>query len=138
MIAEDNEDDLVLLCLTLKEMTHFHVAFKAGSGEEVIVYLKGDGVYGDRAAHPFPHLLILDLKLPRVDGFEVLRWIQTHPIASLVVVVLTGSQNPKDAARARALGADAVFVKPVGLAHIREMAARVERFMETAPKGVTC
>jgi len=138
LVADDDADDLLLLCRTLEDMTRFRIALKAGNGEAVLAYLNGDGEYGDREAHPFPHLLILDLKLPGVDGFEVLRWIQTHPIPPLVVVVITGSQNPKDAARARALGANAVFVKPVGLAHIREMTVQVERIMETAPKGVTC
>ncbi|MDB6112459.1 MAG: response regulator receiver protein [Pedosphaera sp.] len=138
LVADDLPDDLTLIARALKDMTHFRVTHMARDGEEVIEYLEGRAHYADRQRYPFPQLLILDLKMPRVDGFGVLRWVQAHARRALVVVALTGSNNPEDEELAKGLGADAVFTKPVGLQPIREMVSRIEQFMLTAPKGVNC
>jgi CheY-like chemotaxis protein len=138
LVADDFPDDLTLLVRALQDVTHFRISHMARDGEEVIAYLEGKAQYADRARYPFPHLLILDLKMPRVDGFGVLRWVQAHAKQALVVVTLTGSNDPEDEERASAMGADAVFTKPVGLQQIREVAGRVEQFMRTAPKGIHC
>lgn len=83
-------------------------------GEEAVAYLAGDGVYGDRRAHPLPVLVLLDLKLPRRSGFEVLEWIRRHPmLRRLPVVVLTSSRETEDIDRAYSLGASSYIAKPV-------------------------
>ncbi len=138
VVADDYPPDLELLVRTFKTLTHFHISYQALDGAEVIAYFKGDPPFNDRKRFPWPHLLILDLKMPLTNGFDVLDWIQSHQVPKLVIVVLTGSENPDDAIRARNMGADAVYIKPVSLDHIREMVSRIERFMETAPKGITC
>ncbi len=138
IIADDYPPDLDLLQRTLTTMTHFRVAFQSLDGAQVIAYLQGEPPFNNRKRFPFPHLLILDLKMPHPDGFEVLQWIQTHHVPRLVTVALTGSEDPDHFARAKALGADAVIIKPITLTHIRDMVSHIERFMETAPKGITC
>ena len=92
-------------------------------GEEAMAYLAGEGKFQDRAEFPFPDLVLLDLKMPRVDGFEVLRWIREHPkIRNLRVVVLTSSHQLRDVNEAYRLGANSFLVKPLDF----------ENFVETS------
>src|SRR5690242_3847035 len=76
-------------------------------GEQAIAYLSGHGRYSDRRLHPLPALILLDLKMPRATGFEVLSWIRAQPqIGHLPVVVLSGSELKDDIKRAFAAGAN--------------------------------
>ena len=82
-------------------------------GQDAIDYLSGEGSYSDRAKHPFPNLLLLDLKMPRLTGFDVLDWLQHQPgIQELPVVVLSSSDYPADIEQARKLGATEYKIKP--------------------------
>jgi CheY-like chemotaxis protein len=82
-------------------------------GEEAIKYLRGDGQYSDRKEYPFPDLLMTDLKMPKMNGLEVLEWIRQHQdCANLPVVILSGSGLENDVADAYRKGARAYFVKP--------------------------
>jgi CheY-like chemotaxis protein len=84
-----------------------------GDGDEVIDYLRGHGSYHDRGVYPMPDAVLLDLNLPRKNGFEVLGWIRGQAqLKSLVVVILTDSNRSADADRAHALGADFYLTKP--------------------------
>lgn len=113
LIAEDNEDDVFILqhCLAKAGLTRpVHVC---PDGEDVIHYLRAEGRYADREKYPFPRALILDLKMPRRDGLEVLRWIRAHPECAVIpIIILTASQEPKDVTEAYRLGANAYLVKP--------------------------
>ena len=85
-------------------------------GEEAIAYLKGEEPYGDRSKFPLPIVMILDLNMPRQNGFDVLSWIQTQPdLKHLSVIVLTTSARPEDVRRAFDLGANSFLVKPPSL-----------------------
>jgi len=76
--------------------------------------LSGHGQYADRQEFPLPTLLLLDIKLPRKDGFEVLDWIRHHPkLAPLRVIMLTGSPRPEDVTRAYRMGVNSYVLKPV-------------------------
>ncbi len=84
--------------------------------EEAQAYLSGMEPFADRARFPMPNLLLLDLKLRRVSGLELLRWIRQSPaLRSLSVVVLSGTARETDLNRAYELGIEAYIVKPVGL-----------------------
>jgi CheY-like chemotaxis protein len=83
-------------------------------GEQATDYLSGNGKYSDRSQHPFPKLVLLDLRMPRVDGFEFLEWKRKQPhLAELPVVVWSSSDLPSDMEKAAALGASDYIVKPV-------------------------
>ena len=82
------------------------------SGEEAVAYLSGEGKYANRTEYPLPVLVLLDLKMPGMDGFEFLTWIrQQEGIRGLPVVVLTSSSELADVNRAYKLGANSFFVK---------------------------
>ena len=85
----------------------------AADGNQAIAYLNGAGAYADREEFPFPDLVLLDLRMPRLDGFEVLQWIRDNPATkTLPVVVLAGSSFRADVRRALELGANSYAAKP--------------------------
>ena len=85
----------------------------ADDGDQAISYLNGAAAFADREEYPFPDLVLLDLKLPRLDGFEVLQWIRGNPATkSIPVVVLAGSSFRADIRRALELGANSYAAKP--------------------------
>ena len=91
-------------------------------GQEAIDYLLGQGQFANRSTYPGPSLLLLDLKMPRKNGFEVLEWIRQQPgLRALRVVVLTSSDHIPDVNRAYQLGANSFLVKPVDFPHFVEM-----------------
>jgi CheY-like chemotaxis protein len=93
------------------------------SGEAALTYLDGLNEFADRAKHPLPTLVFLDLKLPAMSGFEVLTWMRQQPkLAHMQVVVLTGSRKSLDVYRAYELGASSYLVKPVQAQDIARLA----------------
>lgn len=102
---------------------------EASDGFEAINYLKGEGAFADRGAHPFPSLIILDVNMPGLSGFEVLEWIRGHPVCrNLPVVMWTSSSSDDDLRRAYALAANSYLVKPLSLALLVEMVRAVEDY----------
>jgi len=114
LLAEDREDDIILIQRSFKAALMTNPIYVVRNGEEAIDYLKGEGQFANREEYPLPDLLLLDLKMPRIDGFGVLEWIKSAPsLASLRVIVLTSSENIKDVNRAYQLGANSFLVKPL-------------------------
>lgn len=113
LVAEDDPNDLLLLNLALAKAALDIPVLLARDGEEVISYLEGKAPFDDRARFPRPDLLLLDLKMPRLDGFAVLEWLLWRPeLRPRFVVVFTASDNPEDQRRVQLLGADSYLVKP--------------------------
>src|SRR3954468_12440436 len=97
LLAEDREDDILLIQKAFAKSTLPYVLRVVRNGEEAVAYLKGEPPYDDRSAFPLPALLLLDLKMPRMDGFEVLEWIRQDPrFFALRVLVLTSSELSAD------------------------------------------
>ena len=114
LIAEDDENAIHLLEAALTAIACAHTVRVVRDGQEALDYLQGKGNYEDRSAFPFPNVLVLDLKMPRVDGLEVLWWLSKHPECSVLpTIVFTSSDDPSDIRRAYSLGASAYFVKPM-------------------------
>jgi CheY-like chemotaxis protein len=113
LLAEDHADDVFLLQQAFKKAgvtSRLHVV---GNGLEAQAYLKGDGVFADRAVYPFPDVLLLNLNMPRMNGFEVLKWVrQDAQCHRLVVHVLSASIREVDVQRAYELCANSYIVKP--------------------------
>ena len=121
LIAEDNEADVLALRRAFKQLGVPALLKVVENGAEVIAYLRGDGTFEDRARYRFPDLLLLDLKMPGTNGFEVLQWLrqQDGEIGRLRVVVLTSSDEIRDVNRAYMLGANSFLTKPLDYAEFK-------------------
>jgi len=113
LLAEDEETDAYFVNMAFKKAGLPHSISHVLDGQQVIEYLKGEGHFADRKLHPLPQLLLLDLKMPRVNGFDVLTWLQEHAdLKKMPVVVLSSSDYPDDLETARKLGASDYRIKP--------------------------
>lgn len=114
LVVEDSDDDLVLFQKAAQE-ANCGLSFQyVDDGEKALAYLEGEGAYTDRKAHPFPDLVILDLRLLQLDGLEVLEYIRNRPgCKKLEVIVLSGRDDPVCIAQAMAAGADRFISKPI-------------------------
>ncbi len=132
LVAEDNPDDIRLLQFAWARARISTPLQVVTEGEQAIAYLTGTAPFGDRHQFPFPRLLLLDLKMPRKDGFEVLEWIRATPnIRRLPVLVLTASLHKQDVQRALELGASAFLIKPVELARLVDLVKAIDSFWLT-------
>jgi CheY-like chemotaxis protein len=115
MLVEDDLNDIFIVKRAFK-LAHIQSPLQVVTdGEDAIDYLRGEGKYSDRGTYPLPHLVVMDLKMPRKTGFEVLEWIKRdgRPLRRVPVVIVSSSDNPADVNRAYELGANAYMVKPV-------------------------
>jgi CheY-like chemotaxis protein len=111
--VEDDENDVFLLERVFKRAGIANPLRIAADGQIAIDYLAGQGDFRDRERYPLPCLVLLDLKLPKRDGLEVLEWIRRQPaLRNLVVVVFSSSSLPQDIERAYKLGANSYVQKP--------------------------
>jgi CheY-like chemotaxis protein len=116
LLAEDNADDAFFTKLAFDNAGILNAIHVVRDGEEAIAYLSGTGQYKNRAEYPLPALLLLDLKMPLKNGFEVLTWIRGQPaLFGLCTIVLSGSNQPKDEQAAYQLGATSYLTKPLVL-----------------------
>jgi CheY-like chemotaxis protein len=113
LYVEDSPEDFALFKLASRKCGTPFSLYHAEDGEQAIAYLSAADAYADRDTYPFPDLVLLDLRMPRLDGFEVLQWIRANPTTrSLPVVVLAGSSFRADIRRALELGANSYAAKP--------------------------
>ncbi len=129
LIAEDDPGDVFLLQRAFNVSGVPATLHFVRDGQEAIDYLGGQAAYADRDAHPLPDLLLLDLKMPRLNGFDVLSWLRQQPgLRRLLVTVLTSSDHPEDINRAYDLGANSYLVKPHGSQELSDLVLRVQRY----------
>ena len=122
LLAEDDEDHILLVRRAFKKARLLNPLHVVRDGEEAIAYFKGTGRYAKRVEFPLPALLLLDLKMPKKNGFEVLEWIRQEPrLRNLRVIVLTSSEDMRDVNLAYQLGANSFLVKPVDFPHFVEV-----------------
>jgi|SRR5437899_1320628 len=113
LVADDDENDVFFLRRAFAKSGLLHTIIHVSDGQKVIEYLLGEGIYADRESNPFPDLLLLDLKMPKTDGFDVLATLQSLPALDLPVVVFSTSALTMDVQMAKKLGALDYFMKPV-------------------------
>jgi CheY-like chemotaxis protein len=129
LLVEDDENDVLVMTMALKKVGLTGPIRVAGDGREAQDYLSGAGKFADRDEYPLPYVVLLDLKLPRVPGLEVLKWLRERPeFDPTIVLVLTSSPMPEDIERAYHLRANAYLVKPAGLEKLFLMAQAIKDF----------
>lgn len=126
LLIDDNPMDVELALDAFREAHLANQIEVACDGETGLDYLLGEGRYTDRVRFPMPDLVLLDLKMPRMDGFEVLRRIKALPILKRIpVVVLTSSREEGDLALSYDYGANTYLVKPVSFGGFVEVVRQI-------------
>jgi|ERR1041385_2462589 two-component system response regulator len=136
LIADDDRNDFLLVQLAFQKaglpVTLSHVM----NGQQVLDFIMGTGQFKDRPEKRLPDLLLLDLKMPLMDGFDVLTYLRTQPrLESLPVVVLSASQIDEDISRALKLGARDFFTKPADFNALVEVVGVLFRRWINGPEG---
>jgi CheY-like chemotaxis protein len=129
LLAEDDPDDVLLTELAFERARLANPLQVVRDGEEAIAYLSGDGQFADRDKFPFPILLLLDLKMPKVDGFQVLKWLRAERShLHLPVTIMTSSHHDPDISRAYQLGAEAYLLKPLDATAMVKLVQRLNAY----------
>ena len=142
LLVEDDPNDILLIQRAFRKANLTNINMQViQDGDAAIDYLDGAGDYTDRDRYPFPVLILLDLKLPRRSGLEVLGWLRQQPeLRRLPVIILTSSQENTDVNRAYDLGANSYLVKPLGLNALVEVVTTINMYwllLNESPKVST-
>jgi CheY-like chemotaxis protein len=135
---EDDENDALLLAKAFTQAGVAQPLVAVRDSQAAMDYLTGEGAYADRAQHPLPCLVLLDLNMPGSSGIDVLKWIRRTPsVSTLPVVVLTSSNQDGDIHRAYLQGANGYLVKPDRLEEIIAMARAIKDYWLVQNRGST-
>ena len=140
LLVDDDENDVLIMTMALRKAGLSCILCVARDGREAQEYLSGTGQFADRSAYPLPYLILMDLKLPRVMGLELLKWLREKPeFDSTIVLVLSSSPMPDDIRCAYHLRANAYVVKPSGLDKIQVLAQAIHDFwyMQNQPPSAS-
>lgn len=123
LIVEDNPTDILLIQRAFRQIDLSHISLQiVRDGDTAVFYLSGEGEYSDRERYPLPMLILLDLKLPRRSGHEILAWVRQQPdLKRLPIIMLTSSREAVDVNQAYDLGINSYLVKPIGFTALVEM-----------------
>jgi CheY-like chemotaxis protein len=128
LIVDDDQSDILFTQRVIETARPQFNIKGVKSGEELIRYLEGEDGFSDREKYPYPTYVLLDLKMPGMHGFDVLRWLKVHPLHHLIsVVVLTASGEVSKAHLAYQLGAQSFLTKPLTAGEFKNMIGKFER-----------
>ena len=122
LLVEDNPEDAFLMEIELTRMPGCRLCILK-DGQQAVDYIEGRPPYHDRREFPLPDLILLDLKMPRLNGFEVLKWLRNRPrddVAAIPVIIISSSDSKEDVKEAYKLGANFYLGKPLNFAAFSE------------------
>jgi CheY-like chemotaxis protein len=129
LLVEDNHMDIVLTLDAFREAKLKNTVNVARNGQEALDYLFGRDKYGDRTMFPMPNLILLDLKMPGIDGFEVLRQLKsTDKLKRIPVIILTSSKEEGDRALSYDIGANSYLLKPVSFDGFTDVVKKIDDY----------
>ena len=129
LLAEDDPNDVLLIQRAFQRNHVANPVQVVRDGEEALAYLSGQAPFADRERHPLPVLLLMDLKMPRKSGLEVLAWVRHQPgLKRLPIIVLTSSNQSPDINRAYELGANSYLVKPAGFDSLLDLVKNLDMY----------
>ena len=129
LLVDDGPNERILFEMAAKKAGATFSLQYAADGREAVEYLEGLETYADRSRHPLPDLVVLDVNMPRMNGFEFLEWLRRHSVwQSMPVVMWTSSAQESDIRRAYSLLANSYLVKPLSLTALVDMVKLVEDY----------
>jgi len=135
LLVEDEPDDVFFVQRAFHSADLKHPLFAVGDGQEAINYLSGKGPYADHSVYPLPQLVLADLKMPRVSGFDLIAWMRNDKHCKLVpIIILSSSALAADVNRAYALGANAYMVKPADAHSLERLFQTIAEFWMAGQK----
>lgn len=135
LLVDDSSDDVLLIRRAFIKARLTNPLHAVSNGSEAIAYLNGDGNFANRNEFPLPELVLLDINMPGLSGFDVLRWIRLQPqFKNLRVVMLTSSDVMRDVTRAYELGANSFLIKPLEFERFAEFSQALAGFWRWTPK----
>lgn len=136
LLVEDNDSDVLLTQIAFRKARLANPLVVVRDGEEAVDYLQWAALHPHDGKSPLPILILLDLRMPKLDGFEVLKWLRSQPFRDRVsVAVLTSTQTEPDIQRARDLGADSYLVKPPNAEEFVHLVQRLKAFWLIVREG---
>jgi len=137
LLVEDNPDDAELIQYAFEKADIQNPLVIVTDGDAAVDYIGRTGAYANQEGHPLPELILLDLKLPRRSGFEVLSFVRQHePTRHTPVVVITSSDQEQDIRLSYERGANSFLVKPIGRNGLIEMARMLKAYWIKLNHGV--
>jgi len=138
LLVEDDENDAMLLRMAFEKNNISNPVQWVKDGLEAVDYLNGAGAYADRARYPFPEVLLLDLKMPRMTGLELLAWIGEHPDFKVIpTIIMTSSKQELDIQKAYQLGANTYMTKPCSFDELAKMVKLTHEYWAVSSKPKT-
>lgn len=138
LLVEDDENDATLVQLAFKKNDIPNPIQWVKDGSEAVAYLDGEGAYADRNLYPFPEVLLVDLKMPRMSGLELLAWIRDHTEFRVIpTIIMTASKLDADIEKAYSLGANTYMVKPPSLDQLAKMVKVTHEYWSLSVKPKT-
>ena len=129
LLAEDDPNDVLLIQRAFQRNLVANPVQVVRDGDEAVAYLSGQAPFADRERHPLPVLMLMDLKMPRKSGLEVLEWVRQQPgLKRLPIIVLTSSNQTPDINRAYELGANSYLVKPAGFDSLLDLVKNLDMY----------
>ena len=138
LLVEDDENDATLMKMAFEKNKILNPVQWVKDGLEAVAYLNGEGDYADRSKYPFPEVLLLDLKMPRMSGLELLAWIAEHPAFKIIpTIIMTSSRQELDIEKAYNLGANTYMTKPCSFDELAQMVQVTHEYwaMSVKPKA---
>ena len=129
LLVEDDSNDILFIQRAFRQSKLENPMQVVRDGDEAVAYLSGEGDYADRNLYPLPGMILLDLKLPRRSGLEVLEWVRNQPVIKRIpVVILTSSRENIDVDRAYDIGVNSYLLKPVNYNALNDMIETLNAF----------
>ena len=134
-MVDDSAEDQAFVRYALEKSGVGKGFVAVNDGLEAIDYLKAEGPFADRQKYPLPNMVLCDIKMPRMDGFEFLGWVKRHAGCSVIpTIVFSSSGMPDDVKKAYELGANAYIVKPTNLNELVEIIKKTCEFWEVCQR----
>ena len=138
LLVKDEENDATLLKMAFTKNKILNPVQWVRDGREAIAYLNGEGIYADRTLYPFPEVLLLDLKMPRMTGLELLAWIRDHPDFRVIpTIIMSSSRQDIDIEKAYNLGANTYMLKPSSFDELARMVKAAHEYWAVSVKPKT-